>query len=288
MFSTSASSRRRSSETFLRMAGIRATPASFAARHLLSPATSWYSPFDSVTITGWMIPFSLIEAARPSRPSIRVRGWTRFGTIFPTSSMKSPSRASTGTSGIRVLRPLPRALLFPFMSDEFLCEIKVGFRSLAADVVEHDRFAEARSFAELDVSGHDRFEDLFPEMFLDVLHDLAREVGSIVVHGQEDPFHHEARIQGSTDSFQGIDELRDPFESQILALDRDQNRLGRDEGVDGEQSQIRGAVQQNVVVRFRQLFYSLQERELWFLSVHQLVERVAPVPLTGVDVKKLN
>src|SRR5512139_2548505 len=105
-----------------------------------------------------MMPFSLIDAASPSRSLNCRRGWLRFGEIRSTSSMTSPSRCSMGASGIRELRPLPSALRFPLMADDFPREIQVRLRPFAANVVEHDRFAEARRFPQADVTRHDGLE----------------------------------------------------------------------------------------------------------------------------------
>src|SRR3990170_843248 len=109
---------------------------------------------------GWMIPFSLMDVASPSR-----------------STIIRPSLGSAWGSGISELRPLPRAFLFPFMVDDFPCEVEVGLGAFASNVVEHDRLAEAGRLAQPDVPRDDGLKDLLFEVAPNLVHHLSRQVG---------------------------------------------------------------------------------------------------------------
>src|SRR5437867_8950751 len=163
------------------------------------------------------------------------------------STIRSPSRDSGRGSGIKELRPLPNAFLFPFMADDFPREIEIRFGPLAADVVEHDRLAEAWRLPQAHVPRNDGLEDLLLEEPPYFLHHLARQVGALVEHRQEDSFHLESRIQRPADSLQGIDELRDSLERQVLTLNWNQDRVGGNEGVEGQETERRRGIEENVV-----------------------------------------
>jgi hypothetical protein len=55
--------------------------------------------------------------------------------------------------------------------------------------------------------------------------DLASEVSPVVVHGQKDAFDLEWLVEGLSDAFDSVDELRDSFQGEELALD------GNEDGV---------------------------------------------------------
>src|SRR5262249_47930792 len=143
-----------------------------------------------------------------------------------TSTIISPSRDWGGASGMRVLSPLPSAFLFPLMIDDFPRQVEVAFGSLAADVVEHDWLSEAGSFTEPDVPGNDGPENLVFEVRLDILHHLLRKSRSLVVHREEDSLDLQGGVQRGADSAERPDQLGHALEGHVLALHRDQNRIG--------------------------------------------------------------
>ncbi len=77
---------------------------------------------------------------------------------------------------------------------------------------------------------------------------LLREVGSLIEHGNQDPFDFKVRIPLTTDLADRLDELGDTLQGKILALDGDQNAVGRHEGVYGQQIHSRRAIDQNEIV----------------------------------------
>ena len=58
----------------------------------------------------------------------------------------------------------------------------------------------------------------------------------------------EGRIELAAEQRERVHEQAEPLERVELALDRDEEGLGRDDGVDGEQSEARRRVDQHVVV----------------------------------------
>lgn len=53
--------------------------------------------------------------------------------------------------------------------------------------------------------------------------DLAGEVRSVIVHGQEDALDLEGFIEGLSDTFDGIHELGNPLEGEEFTLDGDED-----------------------------------------------------------------
>ena len=110
------------------------------------------------------------------------------------------------------LNPLPNADFLVFIDrwDLFLRFPDVGHPVLlqdlpgqvevvdgpgAAGIVHDDGLAVAWCLAQLGVAVDDGIEDHLLEMGLDLLHDLLGEPQPLVVHGEEDPFNVEVRVQ---------------------------------------------------------------------------------------------
>ena len=95
----------------------------------------------------------------------------------------------------------------------------------------------ARRFSEPDVSRNDRLVNLIAKHVADLVDDLSREVCSLVVHRHQQPFDFEIGIQGAPDTIDRVHQISDSLEGQVLALDGDQHRVGRGQGVDREQAE---------------------------------------------------
>lgn len=64
--------------------------------------------------------------------------------------------------------------------------------------------------------------------------DLGGEVGSAVIHGQEDTFEFEIRVEVVADEIERGEQLGQPLQGVVLALQRDEHRSGRRQGVHGQ------------------------------------------------------
>ena len=71
---------------------------------------------------------------------------------------------------------------------------------------------------------------------------LLCEVGPLIEHRDQDPFNLEIRVSLTADLADRFDQLRNALESEILALYGDQDAIGSDEGVDGQQIHRRRTV----------------------------------------------
>ena len=82
----------------------------------------------------------------------------------------------------------------------------------------------------------------------DVGDDLVREIVARVEHGQHDAVDRQVRIERRPHLLDGLQQLRQAFEREELALQRHQDRVRRRHRVDGEQVERRRAVDQHVGV----------------------------------------
>src|SRR2546425_2155593 len=141
-------------------------------------------------------------------------------------------------------RPSPRLC----MREDLLCQFEVRDGSAGAEVMEHHRLAVARGFAEADVPGDHRVEDLPREVALDLVPDLEREARPPLEHGQDDAQDPELGIQPLTHELDRLEQMRQPLEGVELALQRHENPAGGGQGVDGQQAEGRWAVDHDEVV----------------------------------------
>ncbi len=103
----------------------------------------------------------------------------------------------------------------------------------------------AGGFGKTNIARNCRFEELVVEEGLKILRYLLREVGAVVVHGEENAFENEARIEGLADTVKGAHELGDALEGEVLGLHGDQEAVGGDERVQGEEIERGGAVEED-------------------------------------------
>nr|BFF15790.1 hypothetical protein GCM10025699_70930 [Microbacterium flavescens] len=85
-------------------------------------------------------------------------------------------------------------------------------------------------------------------MLAHIGHDLLREIGASVVHGQEDARHGQTGVEVLLDQLDVAQQLTQTLEGVILALDRDQDFSCSDEGIDRQEPERRRAVDEDVVV----------------------------------------
>jgi len=126
---------------------------------------------------------------------------------------------------------------------DFLGEFEVAFSATGARIIEDGRFAVAGSFGEADIAGNAGVVEELAEERLEFAGYALGEIGAVIVHGENDAFDKEAGIESLTDAFDGIEELADAFEGKILGLHGDEDRVGGDEGVEGEQVERGGAIE---------------------------------------------
>ena len=137
--------------------------------------------------------------------------------------------------------------LGPGAARHFLGQREVALAALRADVVEQDRLAVAGRLGEPHVAGDDGLEDLVVEGPPDLVGHL---VGQVVgrVHGEDDPVHLEVGVGRGLDELDGLQDVGEPLQRVVLALERDHHALGGDQAVEREEAERGRAVDDDELV----------------------------------------
>ena len=78
--------------------------------------------------------------------------------------------------------------------------------------------------------------------------DLLAEIRALVEHRQQHALDVERRIERGAHAAHRADEIGEPFEREVLAVQRNQHRVGGDERVQRQQAKRRRTVDEDVVV----------------------------------------
>jgi len=131
--------------------------------------------------------------------------------------------------------------------EELAGEREVGLGAPRSHVVENDRHPVAGRLAEAHVAGDDGVVRLLLEEAAHLARHLLPEVGAVVDHGEQDALDVEARVEGAAHAAHRGDQLGKPLEGEVLAVQRDEDRVGGDQRVEREEAERGGAVDEDVV-----------------------------------------
>src|SRR5437879_768815 len=96
--------------------------------------------------------------------------------------------------------PSPRPSAFLGIGNDLLGELRIGFCTLAVNIVEYNWFSETRRFRQPYIARNHALEDLCPEKTAQIRGHLARERSPLVIHRKQDSFNFEAGIQSPADA----------------------------------------------------------------------------------------
>src|SRR5208283_354671 len=131
----------------------------------------------------------------------------------------------------RAPRPLPSALRgfsVLFMVQDLFRQPDVALGALGARVVSENGLAETGRFGQANAAGDDSGKDLIREKLSKIIGDLACQVRAVVIHGEEYALYLQRMLEGVANSIDSIHELGNTFKSEKLALDGNEDRIGRD------------------------------------------------------------
>ena len=110
-------------------------------------------------------------------------------------------------------------------------------RSRGVSIIKDDRQTMAWAFRKLHVALNHCFENQFLEMTLHLIIDLVGKSQSAVIHSQQEALDLEFRIELALDDFNGIEQFADTLQGKILALHRNDHRVGCRQSIDSDQAQ---------------------------------------------------
>ena len=167
-------------------------------------------------------------------------------------------------------------------------EVTVGVGPTGTRIVKQNRLAVARSLGQPDIAWNDRLEQFVLEEFPQILGDLLRQVGTVVIHGQQNALDFERAVEGASDPLESLNQLADSLQSEILSLHRDEKTIRGDEGVQGEQIERRGTVEDDEIVEGAHFIQGFAEAESAPLHLNQLHIRPREVLMGGNDAQSLD
>ena len=115
----------------------------------------------------------------------------------------------------------------------------------------------AGRLTETGVAVDEGIEDQLAEMHPDFFDHLVRQPEAGVVHGKQDALDAKAGIESALYDFDGVEQLAQSLEGEVFALNRDDHAVRCSEGIQGDEAQRRGAIDQNEVEFLAQRLQSL-------------------------------
>lgn len=105
----------------------------------------------------------------------------------------------------------------------------------------------AGRFREPDVAWNDGIEKPVFEIFAERIAYLLRQIGAVVVHGEQDALDGDVGVDGAANALQGGNELGNAFKGEIFGLHGDNQAVCGPEDVEGEQVKSRRTIKNDEV-----------------------------------------
>lgn len=128
----------------------------------------------------------------------------------------------------------------------------------------------AGRFGQANVSRNHGLEDLRTEKAAKIGRNLAGKRGALVVHRQDDAFDFEFRIQIAANTHEGVEKLGNAFESQVFALDGDEDGVACGERIQREEIERGRAIENQEIILGFQRLDGLLELKFAIFEFHHL------------------
>uniref|UniRef100_A0A183BUV4 LigA n=1 Tax=Globodera pallida TaxID=36090 RepID=A0A183BUV4_GLOPA len=118
-------------------------------------------------------------------------------------------------------------------------------------IVDQRRQAMARRLGEADIARDHRVEYDPAEHGADIVRHLIGQAIAAIIHGEHHAEDRQAGIEATADALDRAEQLAEPFEREELALERHEQRVRGNHGVDRQQPERRRAIDQDHVPALR-------------------------------------
>src|SRR5262245_44579462 len=95
---------------------------------------------------------------------------------------------------------------------------------------------------------NDGLEYLIGEELLEIVGDLARQIGPVIIHSEQNAFDSQVVLKRISDSIDSVEQLRDALQGEEFALNGNKDGIGGDQGVQREKIERGRAVDNDVIV----------------------------------------
>ena len=119
--------------------------------------------------------------------------------------------------------------------NQFIGQVEISLRAFGVGIVGEGGEAVAGGFGEADVAGDDGIEEQVAEVLFKLFADFDDEAAAAVVHGADDAGYIEVGVDGLADFADGGHEVGNAFEGVVFAKHGDDDAVGGDQAVEGEQ-----------------------------------------------------
>src|SRR5262249_31680338 len=134
------------------------------------------------------------------------------------------------------------------ISQYLLRKLDIRLGAAGSHIVQQYWLPETWCFRQSHAAGYHRLEHLVTEELLEIVRYLPRQVGSIVIHGQQHSLNPQPTLERVPNPVHCVDKLRNPFQGEKLALDRYQHRVCRYQRIQRKKIQRRWAINKDIVV----------------------------------------
>src|SRR6201993_3525511 len=169
------------------------------------------------------------------------------------------------------------------MRDDLLRQPDVALCPARAHVIKQSRLSMTGRLRQPDVARDRRRAQLLPEIFLELRHDLLRQAGAIVKHGEHHALDRELRVERRADALDRVEQLADTLERKVLRLHRNQYRVARNQGVESQEVERRRAVEHDELKALAQRLERVPQTKLAPLALDQLEIRADQVLVRRYD-----
>jgi len=152
--------------------------------------------------------------------------------------------------GWRLRCSLPRSAtraLYLIASEKFPGELEIGLGSPGTGIVERNGLTVAGRFRKPDIAGNHSDIEPLAEVLTERAGNLLSEVGSVVVHGQEDALDADVWIERRADALERRDEFGDSLEGKILGLHGHNEGFSSYEDIQGEEVERGRAIEDDEI-----------------------------------------
>src|SRR5439155_10121589 len=132
--------------------------------------------------------------------------------------------------------------------DHLPSELAIRASGLRRAGIRRDRSSGKRGFAKLDRIADDAAEDVVVADDTELVEHVAREIGSAVIERRQKAEDPQIAVQLHADHVDDLDEVVQTLHRVVLGLDRDDHAVCSDEPIDRQESEVRRAVDQDIVV----------------------------------------
>src|ERR1700730_591401 len=159
-----------------------------------------------------------------------------------------PKSASSPRPSLRGVFSVGTVVSLGSSFDQLLRDVHICLCPYRGDIVKDDRLSETWCLPQANISWYDILEYLRAEILSRIFGDLSREIETRVIHGEQNAIDTEFFVGAMLNTVHCVQQLRQPFECVVLALERNEKSISCHKHVDRDEPKRRRTVNDDVVI----------------------------------------